>query len=62
MGVSFQKAATKIFQSLSNAPMTVIRGPAQAERAVVAAETIFWGLSASGGLCCEEFQGHTAVP
>jgi hypothetical protein len=23
--------------------MTVIRGPGQAERAVVAAETIFWG-------------------
>jgi hypothetical protein len=41
--------------------MTVIRGPAQAERAVVAAEKIFWGLSASGGLGWEEYQDHTAV-
>ena len=54
MGVSFQKAATQILQSMSNAPMTVIRGPVQAERAVVAAETIFWG--------CAEKNIRTTLP
>jgi hypothetical protein len=37
-------------------------GGGQAGKVAVAAETVFWGLSASGGLCCEEYQNHTAVP
>jgi hypothetical protein len=30
-------------------------GGGQAEKQTVAAETVFWGLSASGGLSCEEY-------
>jgi hypothetical protein len=36
-------------------------GGGQAVKVTVPAETVIWGLSASGGLCCEEYQGHTAV-
>ena len=34
----------------------------QAEKTTVEAEIVFWGLSASGGLSCDEFQGFTVVP
>ena len=37
-------------------------GPGQAEQTIIAAETNFWGLPASGGLSREEFQGQAAVP
>jgi hypothetical protein len=63
VGISFQKDATQILQSMSNAPRAVnMLAAAQAGKMAVAVETVFWGLSASGGLCCEEYQGHTAVP
>ena len=35
-------------------------GPGQAEKAIVAAQAVFWGLSASGGLSREELQGQAA--
>jgi len=43
VGVSFQRAATQILQSLSNAPKAVIRGPVQAGKATFAQAAIFWG-------------------
>ena len=53
-GSLFRRPQHKFFHLSSNAPMTVIRGPVQAEMAVVAAETIFWG--------CAEQNIRTTLP
>jgi hypothetical protein len=37
--------------------MTVIRGPAQAERAIVAAETVFWGCAVKNSKATLPFHG-----
>jgi hypothetical protein len=43
VGISFQKAATQIIQSLSNAPKAVISDLEQAGKATFAQAAIFWG-------------------
>jgi hypothetical protein len=45
-----------------NAPCSLYIVPVQAEKATAAAQAIFWGLSASGGLSWEKFQDQAAVP
>ena len=61
MGVSFRRPQQK-FSKLVERPLAPFMGPGQAEKAIVAAQAVFWGLPASGGLSREEFQGHAAVP
>jgi hypothetical protein len=50
VGVSFQRAATQILVSSSNAPKAVIRGLMQAGKATSAQAAISWGcaLKSSG--------------
>ncbi len=43
MGISFQRAATQILLSSSNAPKAVIRGLVQAGEATSAQAAISWG-------------------
>ena len=61
VGVSFRRPQHK-FSKLVERPLALFMGPGQAEKAIVAAQAVFWGLPASGGLSREAFQGQAAVP
>jgi hypothetical protein len=60
-GGLFSKAAKEFFHLPCHTPMTRINKAALGREDELRKRDFLWGLPASGGLSCDEYQGHTAV-